>query len=165
MIKAIFACDLKGGIGNNGTLPWPHISEDFKWFKENTTGQTVVMGRNTWDDPKMPKPLPNRTNYVITTRKIDVPGVRIINGDYAKKLQEMDKVYPNQTIWVIGGQEVLETVRPIVDEIYLTWVRGNYRVDRCIQMHNFLHGFRALTAIPGERCTWMIYRNTFKRQD
>jgi dihydrofolate reductase len=44
MINAILACDDKGGIGKNGTLPWPKQSEDLAYFKRMTDAQTVVMG-------------------------------------------------------------------------------------------------------------------------
>ena len=64
MISAIVAVDNNWGIGFNGDL-LEHIPEDLKYFKELTSGCTVVMGRKTWDSlPK--KPLPNRYNYIIT---------------------------------------------------------------------------------------------------
>ena len=64
MISAIVAVDYNWGIGFNGDL-LEHIPEDLKYFKQLTTGNTVIMGRKTWDS--LPnKPLPNRTNIVIT---------------------------------------------------------------------------------------------------
>ena len=54
MICSILASTNLGGIGNRGTLPWPKHPQDMIWFKEHTENQIVVMGRNTWDDPKMP---------------------------------------------------------------------------------------------------------------
>ena len=69
MIKAIFAVDYWGGMGFSGSLPWPHHREDLQYFKEQTDNNVVVMGRRTWDDPKMPKPLPNRTHVIITRQK------------------------------------------------------------------------------------------------
>ena len=57
----------KLGIGNEGKLPW-HIPLDLKFFKQITTGRTVVMGRRTWESlPPKFKPLPNRHNIVVTT--------------------------------------------------------------------------------------------------
>lgn len=50
-------------IGRGGRIPW-HLPEDFKWFKELTIGGVVVMGRKTFDS--LPRPLPNRTNVVLT---------------------------------------------------------------------------------------------------
>ena len=55
MISSIFAIDASGGIGKDGSLPWPKDSEDLKWFRHNTTGDIVVMGKNTWMDPMMPR--------------------------------------------------------------------------------------------------------------
>ena len=63
MIKAILACDEDWGIGKDGELPWPHNSADLKWFKENTTGGVVVMGKSTWDSLPF-KPLPKRENII-----------------------------------------------------------------------------------------------------
>ena len=64
MISAIVAVDNNWGIGFNGDL-LEHIPEDLKYFKEITDNHWVIMGRKTWDSlPK--KPLPNRTNVVIT---------------------------------------------------------------------------------------------------
>jgi dihydrofolate reductase len=68
MINALFAVDQYGGMGFNGTLPWPHNSVDLANFKQLTDTHIVVMGRKTWDDPKMPKPLVGRTVYVATGR-------------------------------------------------------------------------------------------------
>lgn len=62
-MKAVVAMSLNRVIGANGTIPW-HLPEDFKWFKRLTTGHFVLMGRKTFDS--LPKPLPNRTNIVLT---------------------------------------------------------------------------------------------------
>ncbi len=60
---AIAAMSLNRVIGNGGQIPW-HLPEDFKWFKQLTTGGIVLMGRKTFNS--LPKPLPNRTNVVFT---------------------------------------------------------------------------------------------------
>jgi len=62
-MKAIAAMSLNRVIGNGGQIPW-HLPEDFKWFKQRTTGGIVLMGRKTF--LSLPKPLPNRTNVVFT---------------------------------------------------------------------------------------------------
>ena len=69
-MKLIIACDPKGGIGFDGKLPWSKIEGDLPRFKALTTGKVVLMGRNTYDSlPK--KPLPNRINWVKSSRPID----------------------------------------------------------------------------------------------
>jgi dihydrofolate reductase len=62
-MKAIAAMSLTRVIGSGGQIPW-HLPEDFKWFKQLTTGGIVLMGRKTF--LSLPKPLPNRTNVVFT---------------------------------------------------------------------------------------------------
>ena len=96
MICTIFATDQMGTFGNRGTLPWPMDSEDMAWFREHTLDQIVVMGRNTWDDPKMKKPLPNRINCVITSRPIEYPTVRRLSGDYKKQIRELQVLFPEK---------------------------------------------------------------------
>jgi len=48
-MKAILAMSKNRAIGKNGGLPWPSIKEDFKWFKEFTMGNTLIVGKNTFD--------------------------------------------------------------------------------------------------------------------
>ena len=68
-IHIIWAQDNNGGIGKNNKLPW-HISEDLINFKKITSNNTIIMGRKTWESlPK--KPLPNRRNIVLSSKKID----------------------------------------------------------------------------------------------
>jgi dihydrofolate reductase len=62
-LKAVAAMSLNRVIGRDGEIPW-HLPEDFRWFKELTTGGIVLMGRKTF--ASLPKPLPNRTNVVFS---------------------------------------------------------------------------------------------------
>ena len=114
MIHGIFAADAQGGIGFDGTLPWPHNQEDFKYFKEITSGHVVVMGRRTWDDPKMPKPLPNRVNYVVTNRPIGMRNVRTLAGDIVARLKELEEIHTGKDIFVIGGKNLIDSVSKTV---------------------------------------------------
>ncbi len=61
--KAIAAMSLNRVIGRGNQIPW-HLPEDFKWFKQMTTGQVVVMGRKTFDS--LPRPLPKRRTVILT---------------------------------------------------------------------------------------------------
>ena len=64
VITLVVAVASNGVIGAAGTLPW-HLPEDLKRFKALTLGKPTIMGRKTWDSlPR--KPLPGRTNIVIT---------------------------------------------------------------------------------------------------
>ena len=130
MIKAILACDGEGGVSRDGTLPWPHNSTDLKWFKDNTAGHVVVMGSTTWEDPHMPRPLPKRTNVLVTTRKDDYPGADgYINGDLNVQLKELEDTCPGLIIWNIGGPNIIEQSLGVIDEFYLSRIPGEYDCD------------------------------------
>lgn len=64
MITIIISRSKNGVIGKNGNLPWQSLA-DMQWFKEQTTGHVVIMGRKTWESLYR-KPLPNRTNIVVS---------------------------------------------------------------------------------------------------
>lgn len=162
MINAIFAVDRTGGIGFRGTLPWPHLSKDIEHFKKTTMNSIVIMGRRTWDDPKMPKPLPNRVNYVVTNKSIPEHNVKTIKGDIKKEILSIEKLNPNTPIFILGGKEILLETRDILDMIYLTYVNSTYKIDTRLNMNEFLSGFRALSADYQGPCTFMIYRSLFK---
>ena len=66
-VNFVWAADLDGWIGKDQGLPW-HVSADLRHFKNVTLGQPVVMGRSTFDS--IGRPLPNRTNVVLTHRPI-----------------------------------------------------------------------------------------------
>lgn len=161
MIKAIFAVDQNGGLGMDGSLPWPHSTEDFQFFKNTTVGDIVVMGSKTWHDPKMPKPLPGRMNFVITSKGHVGYGAIVINGDINNSIKQIANDYPDKTVWIIGGANVLEQTRDIIDEIYLTHFKGQYRSDTRIDLKKYLDGFVPKSASVSEdrQCTWVVYKN------
>lgn len=128
MIRAILACDDNWGIGKDGDLPWPNNPADLQWFKENTTGGVVAMGKATWDSlPK--KPLPNRNNIVVTSSEDDYNGggYHYIRFETAQKeLVNMNRL---QNIWIIGGAKLVEGLIDIIDEIWLSRIDGVYDCD------------------------------------
>ena len=160
MIKSIFAVDHWGGMGLNGSLPWHH-SEDLQYFKEQTQGHIVVMGRRTWDDPKMPKPLPGRTTYVVTSRPLFGYGVNTLRGDITAGIKKIADENPNKHVWIIGGPQLLLDTRDLVDEAHITHFKGQYRTDVQIDLRKYLLLFQARSAAPStdKKCNWMIYKN------
>jgi dihydrofolate reductase len=164
MIKALFAADQFGGIGLQGTLPWPHNRSDMQHFHRLTHGHVVVMGRRTWDDPKMPKPLKDRTVYVATNRLI-ADSVHTISGNIADEVLKLEQQYPEKTIWVIGGAEIIEQCEGIYDRIHLTHVKGAYRTDTQVNLKGLLSGcpVRCASAAPEDNCTFVEYEPVFKR--
>jgi dihydrofolate reductase len=138
MIIGIVAVDRNGAIGKGGKLPW-HYSADMKFFKETTTGNTVVMGHNTWRSLK--KPLPNRLNIVVS-RKSEVEP-----QDSVLVLRDVESVLSaardlDDDLFVIGGAQVYRSFLPhiekwIVTEVPLTIVDADAFVPA-----NYLEGFQ-----------------------
>ena len=131
MIKAILACDDEWGIGKNGTLPWPHNPADQQWFKECTLNSTVVMGRATWDDPGMPKPLPMRHNVIVSSTMIhsNWTFIEVVRPDiYKSRCVTMDAIDDND-VWITGGARLVADSLNIIDEIWLSRIKGTYDCD------------------------------------
>jgi len=164
MINALFAVDYYGGMGLNGTLPWPHNSSDLKNFQKLTDGHVVVMGRKSWDDPKLPKPLRGRTVYVATNHG-PLRHAQCIQGNLKQQIIHLEQQHPDQIIWVVGGSEILEQCAGLYDRIYLTYIKGSYKIDTKIETRHLLSGFTPVSASSGPEtnCTFTVYENLFKR--
>ena len=144
MIKAIFATDLQGGMGKNGSLPWPHDKEDMLWFKNATRDHVVVMGSNTWTDPAMPKPLPNRHCVVVTNQDIGLfsDAHDVIAGDaLLPSLEVLALNHPRKDIWIIGGAKLIASTRHLFQQIHHTLFYENYDCDVIIDYKKLLEPF------------------------
>jgi dihydrofolate reductase len=127
LIRAILAHDAVWGIGKDGDLPWPKNSEDLAWFKESTAGGVVVMGRKTWESlPR--KPLPGRTNAIVTTQPIENALGNIV-VDIDSLLKILPQMNYTQNVWIIGGAQLLERLLPYCDELWFNDVGGDYECD------------------------------------
>lgn len=119
-LTLIAACDEHNGIGLKGALPW-HLPRDLAFFKQQTFGKPVLMGRKTFDS--IGKPLPGRKNIVLTRQAINIPGVDIIAS-----IDELAN-YSDDELMVIGGQQLYELTMPVASKIILTKVHGVFEVD------------------------------------
>lgn len=112
-------------IGKDNKLLW-RIPKDLKHFKEITSGHTVVMGQKTYES--IGKPLPNRTNVVIS----DDYSFNSENVIVARSLEEgLNKAreIEKEEIFIIGGGSIYRQFLPMTDKLYLTIVEGNYDAD------------------------------------
>ncbi|WP_127848410.1 dihydrofolate reductase [Lacticaseibacillus hulanensis] len=127
MIAYIWAQDVNGIIGNNGTLPW-RLPDDLQYFKQQTLGQIVVMGRKTFTGMGS-RPLPRRTNVVLT-RQDDFTA-----GDHVTVLHDKAGVLafaeerPDQDLMIIGGAEIFRLFADVVDTLYVTRIAGAFSGD------------------------------------
>lgn len=119
MINLIAAVGKNLELGLDNKLIW-NIPEDLKYFKEVTTGKTVIMGRKTYES--IGRPLPNRKNVVLSKKNIKIDDVIVVN-DYKNMLDS------HEDIFVIGGESIYKLFLPQADNIYLTEVEENSRAD------------------------------------
>jgi len=161
MICTIFATDQMGTFGNRGTLPWPMHHEDMEWFREHTLNQIVVMGRNTWNDPKLKKPLPDRINCVISNSPLGYNSVRRFYGDYKKQIRDLQILYPQKNIFILGGPSIIIDCKDLIDYAYITHRKGAAFSDIKIDMRHFMTGMRIVSSRPStdKMLNFSIYKN------
>lgn len=130
-MKAILAIEKNGGIGYKGSMPWPKQSKDLQRFKDLTQGTVVIMGRGTWESTGMPKPLPNRTNVVITSNESYEP-----EGAYVLPSLDSIKYMPFAALpsWIIGGAGLVESSWDMIDEIHLSHLHAEYECDKHLDL-------------------------------
>ena len=120
-VSLIAAVAKNGVIGRDGKLPW-HLPDDFRWFKAQTLGKPVVMGRKTWES--LGRALPGRHNIVLTRRSgYAAPGATVVNTAEAALGAAGDA----EEVMVIGGGDVFVMFLPQASRVYLT------RVDAVVE--------------------------------
>ncbi|MGL5912692.1 MAG: dihydrofolate reductase [Bacteroidales bacterium] len=102
-------------IGKNNELLW-HLSEDLQHFKQITSGNTVIMGRKTFES--IGKALPNRHNFVLSTQKIlTTPNVSLFSS-----LEEAIAKAPTLSVFIIGGERVYQEALKLATDLYITHI-------------------------------------------
>lgn len=120
MIHAIVAIDENGAIGRQGELLC-HLPADMRHFKEVTMGNSIIMGRKTFESfPR--RPLPGRQNIVITRDpKWAYPGVTVTHN-----LDEAIAAAQTDTVFIIGGAQIYELAMPRVEVLHLTRIHARW---------------------------------------
>jgi dihydrofolate reductase len=126
IISMIAACAENRAIGRDNKLLW-HIPEDFKYFKNKTAGHVVIMGKKTYDS--IGRPLPNRTNIVIT-RDINCKIEDCIVVNSLEEALEKAKFHEKKgEIFIIGGAQIYNLGMKYADKLYITLVKGAFDAD------------------------------------
>ena len=112
-------------LGNDNKLVW-HLPDDFRRFKNLTTGHPMIMGRKTFES--FPKPLPNREHIIISRNEeyqVSHPQCRVTHSleDALNLVEDEEKSF------IIGGGEIYRLALPYADEIELTRVHGDFEAD------------------------------------
>lgn len=124
-------------IGYNKTIPW-YIPEDLKWFKKHTLNKSIIMGRLTWES--IGKPLPMRTNIVISRKKIQKRNV--IWADSIQKAIILSN--HNKEIMVIGGEKVYKKMLFYANKLYLTHIDIDISGDAYFPKYNNFSNWKVL---------------------
>ncbi|MBA4328611.1 MAG: dihydrofolate reductase [Polaromonas sp.] len=125
-INLIYARAANGVIGKDGMMPW-HLPEDLAHFKQLTHGCPVIMGRKTWDSlPPRFRPLPGRTNIVITRNAS-------WQADGAQRVASLDEALAQAgnapEIWVIGGAQIYAQAEPLASRAEVTEIAQDFEGD------------------------------------
>lgn len=142
MINAIFATDSAGGMGMENGLPWPYNKEDMSWFRRQTIGSTVLMGRKTWESIGS-KPLPGRKNVVVSSN-MDITGAdMVLDGPMDQVLETALHHYPGREVFVIGGMNVYKQALPFCHNLYISVISGIYPADVSVDQEfvDLVHSF------------------------
>jgi dihydrofolate reductase len=122
-LSIVVAMDSNRLIGKDNGLPW-HLPADLAFFKKLTTGNTILMGRKTFDS--IGRPLPNRRNLVITRNAdIEIAGCEVVNSIE----KALSLVQSETEVMVIGGAKLYQQILPIADRLYITQVEGEFDGD------------------------------------
>lgn len=118
-IAAIVAASMNRVIGKDNEIPW-YLQADFKFFKKTTLNHHIIMGRKTFES--IGKPLPKRTNIVITRNPFFIASnVIVVNS--LEAAFEAAEANGEEKAFVIGGGTIYEQSLPYLDEVYYTEVK------------------------------------------
>ena len=152
MITIIAAAGENNELGKDNDLVW-HLPDDFKRFKQLTTGHHIIMGRKTFES--FPNPLPNRTHIIITRNKSYQP---VLSPDLKSKVllvnsmtEALEKSEGDSQPFIIGGGEIYDIGMDYADKIELTRVHENFSADTFFP------------SIPSEE--WKIISEVFHGKD
>lgn len=142
MFDIVVAADLDGGIGKDNGLPWPKLRGDMAHFRKVTSeapaGQqnAVVMGRKTWQSSEVKeRPLPRRTNVIVTRGSLTVPEGAVVAHTFDGALAACDHARAAAT-FLVGGAELyrIGLAHPLLRFVYLTRIDGRFGCDTHIPL-------------------------------
>ncbi|RMH59925.1 MAG: type 3 dihydrofolate reductase [Zetaproteobacteria bacterium] len=121
-VSLIWAQDEQGVIGRGNALPW-HLPADMQWFRRQTLGKPLLMGRRTFES--IGRPLPGRLNIVLSRTSAGLEGCQL-----ARSLAEaLEIAGAARELMVMGGAQVYAQALPHATRLYMTLVHGRFQGD------------------------------------
>lgn len=130
VLSLIVAASENEVIGVNNQLPW-YLPKDLAYFKKITTGNSIIMGRKTYES--IGKALPNRQNIVIT-RQTDY---QLVDAEVVNNLQDAVQIAHSTEVFIIGGAEIFNQSLALADKIYLNRILANFEGDTWLPKINW----------------------------
>lgn len=120
-------------IGKNNQLLW-HLPKDFQWFKEQTKGFDIVMGKKTMDSIMTfthGKPLPDRNNIVLSTSLKEQSGFTVVND-----IDDILQLSLYKEMMIIGGEQIYKLFMPYAQKLILTEIHQDFEGDAFFPIFN-----------------------------
>tara|TARA_B110000967_G_C18843147_1_gene540502 strand:+ start:300 stop:875 length:576 start_codon:yes stop_codon:yes gene_type:complete len=164
----IVALDRNYGIGLNNTLPWS-LSKDLKNFARLTKGNgrnAIVMGRNTYES--IGKPLPKRSNIVLSTKLKDNDNGKIVICKSIYKILEHCLENQYDDVWIIGGATIYNQfleIPDLIDYIYITLIDDRFGCDSFFNFSQYSHFFTCCSNVSDIDNGYDIKFLKYKKKD
>ena len=126
-MNVIVAVDSHWGIGNKGEL-LVRIPNDHKFFREETTGKVVVLGRKSLETFPQGLPLKNRTNIILSSNQDYQVRDAVVVHNLEELMEELKK-YRSEDIYIVGGDSVYRQLLPYCDVAHVTRIDHRYEAD------------------------------------
>lgn len=123
MLSLIVARSKNNVIGKNNQLPW-HLPQDLAWFRQNTLGKPVIMGRKTYQS--IGRLLPKRPNIIVSRQGFNIDDA--LSASSLEQALEIARPLAEE-IMLIGGGELFKQALPLADRLYLSEVQAEFEGD------------------------------------
>lgn len=162
-MNIIAAAGINWEIGRDNSLLF-HIPEDMKFFRSTTLNKVVVMGRKTLESFPQKKPLPKRTNIVLSRNPDFSPEGVLVCRNVAELFLKL-KEYNTEDVFVIGGEQIYRELIPFCSYAYITRVDKEADADSFLPDFDRLLGWRLADSSEalednGYRFSFNVYENT-----
>lgn len=141
-VEAILAVDLKDGLSKDGQIPWK-CKKDLSFFKDKTINNVVVMGSHTFLSLPNKRPLNNRVNIILTNSpekysKLYENDNNVFFVNFTEALDMIYNKYSNKTVYIIGGNKVIQLFWCYCNKLWLTRIKKDYDCDLFLEYNHKL---------------------------